>query len=97
MARLVLREEGLFVGSSSAVNLVGAARVAQHFGRAGRAAPGGGERVIVTILCDSGERHRSKFHNEEYLAERGLLPTATDLEGLLAASGHRVTMARGRE
>ena len=100
MARFVLREEGLFIGSSSAVNLVGAMRVAEYFCDDSR--PGGNdasgdgrEKVIVTVLCDSGERHRSKFHNEEYLASHGLLPTAGTLE-FLERSGNRLTMARGR-
>ena len=43
---------GLFLGSSSAVNCVAALKTAQKLG------PG---HTIVTILCDGGQRHLSKF------------------------------------
>lgn len=62
-----------FLGSSSAMNCVGAVRVAQSTG------PG---HTIVTILCDSGMRHLSKFYNNEYLSQHGLTPKATGLEFL---------------
>ncbi|OAY72841.1 Cysteine synthase 2 [Ananas comosus] len=71
MSRFLLRNDGLFVGSSSAMNCVGAVRVARALG------PG---HTIVTILCDSGMRHLSKFFNDQYLADHGLTPTATSLE-----------------
>jgi cysteine synthase len=38
--------------------------------------------TIVTILCDSGMWHLSKFFNDQYLADRGLTPTATGLQFL---------------
>lgn len=44
VSRFLLKKDGLFVGSSSAMNCVGAVRVAQTLG------PG---HTIVTILCDS--------------------------------------------
>ncbi|EFJ30131.1 hypothetical protein SELMODRAFT_90610 [Selaginella moellendorffii] len=74
MSRFLLREDGIFVGSSSAMNCVGAVRVARLLG------PG---HTIVTILCDSGSRHLSKFYNAEYLSTHGLLPTAKGLEFLV--------------
>ncbi|KAJ1966766.1 Cysteine synthase 2 [Dimargaris xerosporica] len=58
MARYLVNTEGLFVGSSSAVNCVAAVRTAQQLG------PG---HTIVTVLCDSGQRHLTKFWNDEYL------------------------------
>ncbi|WVY91645.1 hypothetical protein V8G54_037159 [Vigna mungo] len=73
MARFLLKNDGLFLGSSSAMNCVGAVRVAQAIG------PG---HTIVTILCDSGMRHLSKFCNVEYLSELGLTPKAAGLEFL---------------
>ncbi|KAL9147211.1 hypothetical protein ABFS82_13G158700 [Erythranthe guttata] len=73
MSRYLLKKDGLFVGSSSAMNCVGAVKVAQQMG------PG---HTIVTILCDSGMRHLSKFYNEKYLARYGLTPTASGLEFL---------------
>nr|XP_023924843.1 cysteine synthase 2 isoform X1 [Quercus suber] len=71
--RFLLKNDGLFLGSSSAMNCVGAVRVAQSIG------PG---HTIVTILCDSGMRHLSKFCNAEYLSQHGLTPKATGLEFL---------------
>ncbi|XP_057765474.1 cysteine synthase 2 isoform X2 [Salvia miltiorrhiza] len=73
MSRYVLKNDGLFLGSSSAMNCVGAVRVAQQMG------PG---HTIITILCDSGMRHLSKFYNAEYLAQYGLTPSASGLEFL---------------
>ncbi|KAI9314058.1 tryptophan synthase beta subunit-like PLP-dependent enzyme [Dichotomocladium elegans] len=52
MSRFLVREDGLFVGSSSSVNCVAAVRVARELG------PG---HVIVTLLNDSGQRHLTKF------------------------------------
>lgn len=71
--RYLVKQDGLFLGSSSAMNCVGAVRVAQKLG------PG---HTIVTILCDSGMRHLSRFYKDEYLSQLGLTPSATDLEFL---------------
>lgn len=73
MSRYLLKNDGLFLGSSSAVNCVGAVRVAQALG------PG---HTIVTILCDSGMRHLSKFYDAQYLSQYGLVPLASGLEFL---------------
>ncbi|KAM5584490.1 cysteine synthase 2 [Rosa sericea] len=73
MSRFLMKNDGLFLGSSSAMNCVGAVRVAQSIG------PG---HTIVTILCDSGMRHLSKFYNAEYLSKFDLTPTACGLEFL---------------
>ncbi|KAH7546923.1 hypothetical protein FEM48_Zijuj01G0252200 [Ziziphus jujuba var. spinosa] len=73
MSRFLLKNDGLFLGSSSAMNCVGAVRVAQSIG------PG---HTIVTILCDSGMRHLSKFYSDEYLSQFGLTPKANGLEFL---------------
>lgn len=73
MSRYLVRKDGLFLGSSSAMNCVGAVRVAQKLG------PG---HTIVTILCDSGMRHLSRFYKDDYLSQLGLIPSATDLEFL---------------
>jgi len=67
MAAYLLRNDGLFIGSSSAMNCVGAVKMARALG------PG---HIIATILCDGGARHLSKFHSSEYLAQHGLTPTA---------------------
>ncbi len=46
-AQHLLHQDGLFVGSSAAMNCVGAVKVARQLG------PG---HTIVTILCDAGHR-----------------------------------------
>ncbi|KAI9757987.1 MAG: hypothetical protein M4579_003223 [Chaenotheca gracillima] len=52
MARWLVEKDGIFVGSSSSVNCVAAVQLARQMGPGHR---------IVTILCDSGTRHLSKF------------------------------------
>jgi cysteine synthase A len=61
----LLREEGLFLGLSSGINLAGALRYAKEHG------PG---KTIVTILCDTGAKYQSKLYNIEWLFENGLDP-----------------------
>ncbi|ORY89706.1 tryptophan synthase beta subunit-like PLP-dependent enzyme, partial [Leucosporidium creatinivorum] len=76
MSRHLAREDGLFLGSSSAVNLVACVRLAQQWGEAGKG------KTIVTILCDSGSRHHSRFWNDEYLAREGI-PLATTIDHII--------------
>ncbi|MBE7500460.1 MAG: cysteine synthase A [Verrucomicrobiales bacterium] len=64
----LLREEGLFLGLSSGINLGGALRLALERG------PG---QTIVTILCDSGHKYQSKLFNPDWLAAHGLDPSRT--------------------
>jgi cysteine synthase A len=71
MAYYLMRQEGLFLGSSSGVNCVGAVKLARQLG------PG---HTIVTVLCDGGARYMSKLYNEAFLEKRGILPEATGLE-----------------
>lgn len=61
----LLREEGLFVGGSTGINVAAAVALAKQLG------PG---HTIVTILCDSGTRYQSRLFNREWLAAKGLLP-----------------------
>jgi cysteine synthase A len=61
----LLREEGIFVGLSSGINVGGAVRYAKEHG------PG---KTIVTILCDSGHKYQSKLFNHAWLTENGLDP-----------------------
>ena len=58
MAHFLLRHEGLFVGSSTAMNITGALLVASHM-------PEGSN--IVTIVCDIGQRHTSRFWNRDFI------------------------------
>ncbi|KAI9492459.1 tryptophan synthase beta subunit-like PLP-dependent enzyme [Zychaea mexicana] len=73
MARFLVREDGLFLGSSSAVNCVAAFRAAKQLG------PG---HVIVTLLNDSGQRHLTKFWSDEYLEAAGIPYNLQGSEGL---------------
>ncbi|ORZ01060.1 tryptophan synthase beta subunit-like PLP-dependent enzyme [Syncephalastrum racemosum] len=73
MSRFLVREDGLFIGSSTAVNCVAAVRVARQLG------PG---HTIVTILNDSGQRHLTKFWNDDYLNAEGLSTTLDESEGI---------------
>ncbi len=59
----LLRNEGLCLGTSSAVNVAGALRLAKVMG------PG---HVIVTLLCDYGTRYASRLYNPEFLLSKGL-------------------------
>ncbi len=59
----LLREEGLFLGSTSGLNVAAAARVARELG------PG---HTVVTILCDGGAKYQSRLFNGEWLEQKGL-------------------------
>jgi cysteine synthase len=73
MAYYLLKHDGLFVGSSAALNVVGAVRLARKLGHG---------KVIATILCDGGGRYQSRMFNPEWLVEKGLTPIAKGLEFL---------------
>jgi len=36
----------------------------------------------VTVLCDGGDRYRSRLYDAEWLRENDVVPTATDLSFL---------------
>jgi cysteine synthase A len=59
----LLAEEGLCVGGSSGINVVGAIQLARRLG------PG---HTVATILCDYGTRYQSKLFNPAFLRERRL-------------------------
>jgi cysteine synthase A len=59
----VFEHEGLCLGASSGINLVGAVRLAQQLG------PG---HTIVTLLCDFGTRYQSRLFNPTFLREKNL-------------------------
>jgi cysteine synthase A len=71
----LLREEGLFLGSTSGVNIAAAVQVAKRLG------PG---HTIATILCDNGAKYQSRLFNRKWLAEKGLLEAA----GLAPSQSH---------
>ena len=69
----LLREEGLFLGLSSGINVAGAVRFAKESG------PG---QTIATILCDSGQKYQSTLFNRDWLASNHLDP-GLPLESIL--------------
>lgn len=62
MARRLAREEGIFCGGSSGMNVVVAAQRAQKMNEGD---------VMVVIICDTGERYLTKHHSDEWLQEKG--------------------------
>jgi cysteine synthase A len=78
MSRYLVNNDGLFLGSSSACNLVACVRLAKS-GTLPRNAR------IVTILCDSGARHQSKFWSEEFLDKQGIKVDTGIIDRMLKA------------
>ena len=71
----LLQYEGLCLGSSSGINVAGAARIARELGRG---------HTIVTVLCDSGQRYQSKLFNPAFLRSKNL-PVPTWIERAVPA------------
>lgn len=65
MARRCTREEGLFVGGSTGLNVWSALEVAKKLDDP--------SACVVTILCDSGERYLSKLYDDNWMRENQLL------------------------
>jgi cysteine synthase A len=66
MVYRLLREEGLYVGGSTGINVAAAVEVARELG------PG---HTIVTLLCDRGGLYFARLFNAEWLAQKGLVPS----------------------
>lgn len=81
MARRLTREEGLFVGGSSGLITHIALQVAREIDDP--------EAMVVTFLCDTGERYLTKLYNDEWMRENQLLdePDRVRLSQLLGAKG----------
>lgn len=78
MARRMTREEGLFAGGSSGLNVHVALTVARRLNDA--------SACVVTFLCDTGERYLSKLYNDEWMRENQMMEQAhTTLAQLLDA------------
>ncbi|KAG7358080.1 cysteine synthase A [Nitzschia inconspicua] len=63
MAHWILTTEGLWIGSSSAMNLVGAIRTALEM-------PVGSQ--VITMICDGGQRHATRFWDPTFIEKWGL-------------------------
>eukprot|EP00521_Asterionellopsis_glacialis_P008705 CAMPEP_0195285658 /NCGR_PEP_ID=MMETSP0707-20130614/3410_1 /TAXON_ID=33640 /ORGANISM="Asterionellopsis glacialis, Strain CCMP134" /LENGTH=470 /DNA_ID=CAMNT_0040345183 /DNA_START=396 /DNA_END=1808 /DNA_ORIENTATION=- len=58
MAHYLLELEGLWMGSSSAMNLVGAVQTALSMPP---------HSQVVTVMCDGGQRHLTRFWNRDFI------------------------------
>ena len=76
----LLYEEGLFLGSTSGINVAAAVRVALELGRG---------HTIVTVLCDGGAKYQSRLFNREWLEQKGLLKFAA-----IPAAGPPITLEK---
>jgi len=68
MCFYLLRNEGLWVGPSSALNVVGAVKLARKMG------PG---HTVVTVLYDSGRSYTNTVYNPQWLVDNKLAAQAT--------------------
>jgi cysteine synthase A len=59
----LLWREGLFMGGSVGINVAAAVETARRLGPGHR---------IVTVLCDGGDRYRSRLYDHDWLASRQL-------------------------
>ncbi len=62
MARKLARHEGIFAGGSTGTVFHGALEEARRLG------PG---KIVVAIVCDSGDRYISKVFNDEWMRDMG--------------------------
>ncbi|TFK44300.1 PALP-domain-containing protein [Crucibulum laeve] len=76
MSRYLVKHDGLFLGSSSACNLVACVKLVKKLGWTEN-------KTVVTILCDSGNRHYSKYRNNEYLRNAQIPVDISIIEDLL--------------
>ncbi|MDH3690953.1 MAG: pyridoxal-phosphate dependent enzyme [Gammaproteobacteria bacterium] len=63
-ARRLAREEGIFCGGSTGTALFGALQAATELG------PG---KIVVVILCDSGDRYLSKLYDDDWMKDMGFI------------------------
>lgn len=64
-ARRLTREDGLFTGGSTGVNVKAALDVARRVDDP--------QALVVTVLCDTGERYLSKLYDDNWMRENQLL------------------------
>ena len=76
MARRLAREEGILAGGSTGLNAALSVELARELDDP--------QAMIVTILCDTGERYLSKVFNDEWMQENQMLEAPrTTVEQLL--------------
>jgi cystathionine beta-synthase len=65
MARRLTRQEGLFCGGSTGMNVHAALKVARDADDP--------EALVVTVQCDTGERYLSKVYDDHWMRENQML------------------------
>ena len=90
-ARLLLRKEGIFAGSSSGTLLAAALQYCRTRDRPER---------VVSFVCDSGNKYLSKMYNDYWMADQGFLERGRggDLRDLISrphSARAVVTVGRG--
>ena len=76
MARRLAREEGILAGGSTGLNVALALDIGREVDDP--------DALVVTILCDTGERYLSKVFNDEWMQENQMLEAPrTTVEQLL--------------
>jgi cysteine synthase len=65
MTHWLLHNEGLYLGGSAGLNVVAAARYAKTLPP---------NSIVCTVLCDGGDRYRSKLYDGAWLAQQGFMP-----------------------
>ena len=85
----MLKHDGVFVGPSAAMNVVGAVKLARRLldakkkkgektGKTGKEEGTGTSVVnVVTVICDGGDRYQSKLWDRAWLEEKSLVPRAS--------------------
>ncbi|KAL7413698.1 tryptophan synthase beta subunit-like PLP-dependent enzyme [Mrakia frigida] len=64
MVYRLLHEEGIYIGASSALNVVAAVKVAEKLGKG---------KTVVTILCDGAYRYQTRLFSLSWLKSKGLV------------------------
>jgi len=76
-ARRLTREEGIFIGGSGGLNVFCALEVARRLDDP--------KALVVTILCDTGERYLSKLYDDNWMRENQMLEAERVTAGALLA------------
>ncbi|CDZ98420.1 cysteine synthase [Phaffia rhodozyma] len=63
MVYRLLDEEGIYIGASSALNVVAAVKVAEKLGKGS---------TVATILCDGAYRYQTRLFSRKWLESKGL-------------------------
>lgn len=74
-ARRLTRTDGIFIGGSGGLNVHSALDVARKLDDP--------EALVVTILCDTGERYLSKLYDDNWMAENQMLEAERTTAGAL--------------